>query len=499
MTGAPPRHLPDPRRRGRTDAVDLAHLLDLFPMAAVVTGNDGRIRQINDEAVRQLGYPLAAVRGQPLSLLLPELELPAAAGVLVGAGAGAATLAQQSPRQTAQRRDGSRFAVEMRVRPLGDEGPGDVVVTLTDVTEQRQAHDERDAMIDAAPLGMVVVGADGRIERANQRLAEMFGYAPQALIGEPLDRLLPPRHRAGHADFLATYLERPGPRLMGVGRDLTALHRDGSEFPVEIGLNLVHDADGPHVIAAINDITARKQTELALRQANADLDEFSYVTSHDLKAPVRGIGNLLEWIEEDLGDGAPEGVRENLGRARARVERMQSMIDDLLAYARSGRVASTFRNVELCRLIAEVVDTIAPPPGFRIGTELGVVRLYTSRTPLATVLRNLVGNAVEHHDRDEGDVRIRTRSDGAYCVFEVCDDGPGVPAASHDRICKLFQTLSPAGGRPHSGIGLAVAKRLIQVHGGRLEIDSQAGRRGSVFRFWWPLVDRRELHGSDDD
>lgn len=494
MTGIPPRDVPTTPRQDRSDRVDLAGLVDLFPIAVIVVHGDGRIRLANEEVVREFGYTHAALHDRPLSLLLPEL-----AARLPDADTASATLQHLRHTLSGRRHDGSRFPVEMRAKTLNGAASGDLIVTLTNVTERQQAQDELEAMIDAAPLGMVVVGPDGRIERANHRVAAMFGYTDDELIDAPLERLLPPRQRTRHGDYLAAFIDRPGPRLMGAGRDLTALHRDGSEFPVEIGLNLIRDAAGPRVIAAINDITSRKQTELALRQANADLDEFSYVTSHDLKAPVRGIGSLLEWITEDLGDDAPETVTDNLARARDRVERMQGMIDDLLTYARVGRADPEFNDVDLPALIAEVVDTVAPPPGFTITTDLAVERLYTSQTPLATVLRNLVGNAVAHHDHARGEVVIRTRSDGASCVFEVCDDGPGVPADSHERICKLFQTLSPGGGRPHSGIGLAVAKRLIQAHDGHLEIDSPAGRRGSVFRFWWPLVDRKELHGADGD
>ena len=346
-------------------------------------------------------------------------------------------------------------------------------------------------------LTYVVADAAGSISLINARGAAMFGYTMAELTGHPLEVLLPERHRDQHEQHRAGYAAHPTARFMGVGRDLTALHRDGSEFPVEIGLNVYNDGSGPKVVATINDITARKQAEQALLQANADLDEFTYVASHDLKSPVRGIGSLLEWIEEDLGDDIADEVKHNLDRARIRVERMQQLIDDLLSYARAGRAQDVFDHVDLRALIDEIIETLDVPATFSVSADLLDQAVFTSKTPLATVLRNLVSNAVKHHDRQHGEVRIRQFRRGAFLVFEVSDDGPGIPSAAHARICKLFQTLSHDSKGPRSGVGLAVCKRLIQASGGVLEIDSCEQQRGSVFRFTWPLVKRRDLHGSD--
>jgi PAS domain S-box-containing protein len=477
---------------------DLCSFINALPVGVLIVDADGRIQIVNDQLLQMFGYTFDVLQGQPVELLVPD----AAKSAHVMARNGFLADRVKRPMGAgktlcAQRRDGSLFPVEIGLAPIVSNAKTSFMATIVDVSKQEKLQNELQSLIDSTPMGIAVVDAGGQITRVNQRGAQMFGYAIDELIGQPLEMLVPSRHRDAHQHHRADYLDHPEPRFMGIGRDLTGLHRDGTEFPVEIGLNLFDRGDNPEVVATINDITERKHAEQALRHANADLDEFTYVASHDLKSPVRGIGSLLEWIEEDLGDNVSEDVRNNLDRAMLRVERMQQLIDDLLVYSRAGRVRDEFEDVDLRLLIEEIVETVDLPAGFRFVSELEIERASTSRTPLATVLRNLIGNAKKHHDRDHGEIRLRIHRRDEFMVCEVCDDGPGIPASAHERICKLFQTLSSDSNQPRSGIGLAVSKRLVQAHGGLLEIDSNDSERGSVFRFTWPLVKRKDLHDQD--
>jgi PAS domain S-box-containing protein len=474
---------------------DLRGFIDALPVGVLIVDAEGRIRLANTRLLSMFGYDPHALAGQPVEMLVPEAYRQ---GHIVSRN-GFSTAPQQRPMGDdkaldARHSNGSLFPVEIGLAPLGTGQDRMFMATVIDMSHRQQLQNELSALIDSTPMGIAVIDVNGRITRLNQRAASMFGYEIEQLTGHPLDLLIPERHRQAHEHHRKDYLHSPTPRFMGQGRDLTGLHRDGTEFPIEVGLNLFDDGGTPAVVATINDITDRKLAEQALRQANADLDEFTYVASHDLKSPVRGIGSLLEWIEEDLGDNVSADVKHNLDRARIRVERMQQLIDDLLTYSRAGRTRDEFEDTDLDLLIDEILETISPPAGFAIVRELAVKRISTSRTPLATVLRNLISNAVKHHDRDRGEIQIRVRKNDAALVFEVCDDGPGVPPSAHERICKLFQTLSSASRQPHSGIGLAVSKRLVKAHGGELEIDSSDNERGSVFRFTWPLIRRKDLH-----
>lgn len=350
------------------------------------------------------------------------------------------------------------------------------------------------AIFDAAPYGLVLVDGDGMIVLTNPRLDAKFGYEHGELIGSSIELLLPERHRQGHVVERNGYVRDPSQRPMGAGRDLAARRKDGVEFPIEIGLCTIDVEGQRYTCACVVDITLRKRSEIQLRETNALLEEFTYVASHDLRSPVRGIGNLIEFVREDFGDEAPETVRRNLDRMSQRVEQLERLIDDLLAYARSGHRTSKLDLIDLRAIVAEVIALEAPGSEVTIVVDIPEMSFLGGRVPLATVIRNLLGNAIKHHDRERKEITIRARPVGKFCVIEVGDDGPGIPVVAQARIFRLFQTLAP-GTKSSTGLGLAVVQRLVEGHGGTVSVRSEEGRRGTVFTVNWPLYPRSELDG----
>ncbi|HOB93705.1 MAG TPA: PAS domain-containing sensor histidine kinase [Aquabacterium sp.] len=396
----------------------------------------------------------------------------------------------------ARHRDGHDFPVEIGLNPLppGEPGRGPLVLaSVVDVSERLAVERALQGLFDASPYGKLVVDDDGVIVLASQVLAAALGYTPAQLAGQPLAMLLPERHRDRHAALMAGYLRTGESRMMGQGRDLTALHADGRELPVEIGLSRVHWQRRAMTLVAVSDISVRKKLELDLRQANANLEEFTDVASHDLRSPLRGIADLVAWIGEDLGSEPPPAVRRNLDRIAQRIGRMDRLMDDLLSDARAGRAATDFAAIELPRLVCGILEMQPPPPGLRVELALAVEPFQATRVPLETALRNLLANAVKHHDRPDGLVRVQARHADSLWVIEVIDDGPGVAAAAQARIFKLFQTAT-AAERGGSGIGLALTRRVVEVHGGRIELESPwpaGGDCGACFRVCWPRFPRR--------
>lgn len=344
-------------------------------------------------------------------------------------------------------------------------------------------------IVDATPYGMLIIDENGKIIVANRYIARVFGYSQEELLGAPAELLVPERYRAAHLGQRSQYAEAPRERSMGMNRDVTGRHKDGSEFAVEIGLSPVQWDGKTAVLAAVVDITERKRLELELREANAHLEEFTYVASHDLKSPLRGISDLVEWVSEDLGDAASPEIRHNLERIRVRVSKMEGLIQDLLAYARARDTSAVLVSIAPKRLIEDVIELVAPPSSFKVSVEVDARDFKAARTPLETVLRNLISNAIKHHDRAQGRIAIRVTEADAYCHFEISDDGPGIPSRSHERVFKLFQTISCE--RAGTGIGLALSKRLVESHGGRIGLTSTDAERGCTFHVWWPRFERR--------
>ncbi len=183
---------------------------------------------------------------------------------------------------------------------------------------------------------------------------------------------------------------------------------------------------------------------------------------------------------------------ENIERIKIRINRMEHLVDDLLIYARAGKRAGESTQVNVPELICGIIEMHPIPESFSIIQRIDIDLIQAARTPLETVLRNLFNNALKHHDGINPRIEICAEAEGSYCLFSVIDNGPGIPDAAHERVFRLFQTLT-ANERAGSGIGLALAKRLTESHGGRIELAKQQGARGAFFRVWWPRFPRRDI------
>ena len=225
------------------------------------------------------------------------------------------------------------------------------------------------------------------------------------------------------------------------------------------------------------------QTNTALEKRNQELDQFAYIVSHDLKAPLRAIANLSTWIEEDL-PGESEEIQHNITLLRSRVHRMEALIDGILHYSRVGRVKASVEKVDVANLLAEIVDSLAPPPAFTISVQPGMPTLSTQRLLLQQVFANLLSNAIKHHDRADGTVTISVQDQGNFYEFAVADDGPGIATEYHERVFEIFQTLKARDIAENTGVGLSLVKKIVETQGGSVRLESQIGQ-GSTFRFTW--------------
>ena len=232
-------------------------------------------------------------------------------------------------------------------------------------------------------------------------------------------------------------------------------------------------------------MAALQAREAELEASNAELDQFAYVASHDLKAPLRAIGNLAGWVAEDLkGKIAGETV-DNLDLMQRRVARLDLLLEGLLEYSRVGRGQEGIESVDLGRLVADIADYLAPRQGFKVVYAGDVVALSTHRAPLELVLRNLISNALKHHDGDSGSVVVSCREDGDRLSVRIEDDGPGIAPQYHERIFMMFQTLKSRDQVEGSGMGLAIVKKAVTQHGGNIAVESDGTRRGTAFVFTW--------------
>jgi len=228
-----------------------------------------------------------------------------------------------------------------------------------------------------------------------------------------------------------------------------------------------------------------KERTAELERSNRELDQFAYIASHDLRAPLRAIDNLAAWIAEDAGVLLPAPSREHLQKLQERIQRMENLLDDLLAYSRADRLHGQPTLVDSRALVQSVIYLFAPASTFQIVLPPTMPHFLTVRVPLETVFRNLIGNAIKHHQRPDGMITIGAIDGEQQVTFTVSDDGPGIDAEFHERIFGMFQTLRPRDQVEGSGVGLAIVKKIVESLGGRVTVESAVGQ-GATFRFTWP-------------
>jgi len=227
------------------------------------------------------------------------------------------------------------------------------------------------------------------------------------------------------------------------------------------------------------------QTTAILNKKNSELDQFAYIVSHDLKAPLRAISNLSQWIEEDLEGQLTEDTGHQMNLMRGRVHRMEALIDGLLQYSRVGRLRTDLERVDVEMLLAEVIDSLAPPPEFTVTVMPGMPTLRTERLLLEQVFANLISNAIKHNQRPDGQIVISAQDQTDFYEFAVADNGPGIAPEFHEKVFVMFQTLEARDQVENTGVGLAIVKKILEDQGGSIRLESQPNQ-GTTFRFTWP-------------
>ncbi|ARP81882.1 PAS domain-containing sensor histidine kinase [Bordetella genomosp. 8] len=467
--------------------------------AIVITDAQGRILIGNSATARLFGHPVDGLGGVRLNDILPDVTL----GERVGDGDPAAGDPAEVLEVAGRRADGSTLPVEICISPLATHwGLKLHMISIRDIRARKQAEQAvRDnearlrAVFDTAVDAIVTIDEQGRIERFNPAAVRVFGYTEDEVMGRNVSMLMPSPYREMHDRYLDNYLDTGEKKIIGIGREVLGMRKGGAVFPMDLAVAEMRVGDRRMFTGMVRDITERKRAEARyaelLREvtsANEELTNFAYIVSHDLKAPLRGISSLANWLVEDYADRLDDEGREHLRLLVGRVHRMSGLIDGILEYSRIGRIKEARVSVDLDVLVREIVDLLAPPPHIEVRVEDPLPVVHADRTRMQQLFQNLLSNAIKYMDKPEGVVRISCEPAGERWRFAVADNGPGIEERHHERIFQLFQTLAPRDRIESTGVGLTLVKKIVEMYGSEIYVQSVLGA-GTTFSFTLPILD----------
>ncbi len=470
-------------------------IFESSPVAKILVNVDSKIKFINTFALKLFGYHYEELIGQDISILVPkeikekhpelvknffEVPLPRKMGrgrILFGL-----------------KKDGKSFPVEVGLTPIETDDGLFVMSSIIDLTQQYFAEERFRSAVESAPNGMLMIDAKGKIMLVNRQIEILFEYDRKELLGQQIEILVPDDFKKHHPKFVKTFITSPEPRSMGIGRELFGKKKKGTLFPVEIGLQPLHENnDEIYVLASIVDITKRRNAENEIEEKSEELKEFAYRTSHDLKAPLVTISSILKCAEEDMKEGDYDEAMSNITKVRQISSNLQSLVHTILFLTKAdlGEEDQTLFDFE------KIYEQLSL--NYKSQLEAGNIKFinhYLHRKPLKThcsrlsqVLDNLISNAIKFSNSNNSNscVQITTYDDLEWFYIQIKDNGIGIPSDKQSEVFSMFKRFHQ--GIDGHGIGLyMVRKFVIKLNG---EISFESNENGTCFFLKFPKLENK--------
>ncbi len=450
----------------------------------IVIGVDGNIEAFNLGATRLFGYPESEVLGRNVSLLMPSPQHEEHDGYLKRyLTTGHARIIGKGREVTGRRRDGTLFPLHLSVGEMMVGGQRKFTGLLHDLTERVRLTEELGssearwrAVIDSAVDGIIVIDAHGRIEAFNPAAERLFGHQAQEVMGRNVNMLMPHPYHEEHDTYLARYLATGRAKIIGTGRDVQGLRKDGSTFPLHLSVGQITVDGSRKFTGIVHDLSSRAQMEGQLREqaALARLGEMAAVIAHEVKNPLAGIRGAMQVFGSQMsaGDTKQQVVKEIVSR----IDALDQMMKDLLLFARPPQPRRS--PTDLVPLVTTTASLLSRDPAFKdleVHVEGTAPMVSADPDMLRIVFQNLLINSA-HAMKGKGRIRVAVDAVDSACRIAFIDSGPGVPTEIREKVFTPFFTTKSRG----SGLGLPTARRLIEAHAGQIAIDCPAGGGTSV-------------------
>jgi PAS domain S-box-containing protein len=464
---------------GRARAQELQTILDTAVDGIIVIDARGGIESFNRGAERLFGYPAAEVVGRNVSVLMPSPDHERHDDYLARyLSAGEARIIGTGRTVTGRRRDGKTFPLHLSVGEMTIDGVRKFTGMLHDLSahvqqeQRRRASDARwQSVVESAVDGIVVIDPYGRIEAFNPAAERLFGYAERDVLGQNVTMLMPSPYREEHDRYLARYLATGTKKIIGIGREVQGLRRDGTMFPLHLSVGEMNVGGERRFTGILHDLSARTEIEQQLREqtALARLGEMAAVVAHEVKNPLAGIRGAIQVIGGRLPADSMD--RRMTAEIVARIDALSALMKDLLLFARPPKPNPQLTDV--AQLVTTTAELLREDPSLRD------VQVHVKGTALPTladasllqiVFHNLLVNGAQAM-QGRGDIRVSVANAQSMCRIEFADHGPGIPPDVRDKVFAPFFTTKQRG----SGLGLPTCRRLVEAHRGTIIVDCPPG------------------------
>lgn len=345
-------------------------------------------------------------------------------------------------------------------------------------------------LYDFAPVGYFTFDKNGMVLEVNLTGAGLLVINRQQLIRKPFRNYITKEDQ----DLFYQHLKSVFQSKTKQKCEIRIMRKNDKELHVLLeSMPVKNNEDNViQIRSAITDITERREIEeklhlnlLQLRKANEALSDFAYIVSHDLKEPIRAVHSLAKWLLSDYADKFDAAGKEKIDLLISRIRRMNDLVEGILQYSRAGRLIMEKSVIDLNQLVSEVTDMLCPGKNIHIQRDGTLPVIMAERSSIQQIFQNLINNAIKYTDKPRPEIKIRAENDRAFWKICVSDNGPGIEEKDHEKIFQMFSVLQPRDKIEASGVGLAVVKKIVEMYGGKLWVDSKVGK-GSRFYFTIP-------------